>query len=334
MRKRPFLAAVAIFCLLRNDSAQARLISAAPPHLTSSVTGRLKAGGLLRTYRLYVPKAFNKSKPVPLIIALHGGGGSGENMEAFTVGRFNELAEQEGFLVVYPDAVKYRLAKRNWNDGRGILRYPAQRDNVDDVGFIRALIDKLIAEYNVDPHRVYATGPSNGGIMTLRLGCELSDKLAAIAPVIGSIAEPLAATCRPTHALPMLMINGTDDPLISWEGGYVHFLKQQLGKVVSVADTVNFWVKRDGCALPPEVSRLPDLDPDDGTRIRREIYPSCQEGLAVILYAVEGGGHTWPGAYQYASPSLVGLTSQDINACDVIWGFFKRHARPRFNTSP
>lgn len=282
----------------------------------------------MRTYRLYVPKVFSKVKRAPLIVALHGGGGSGRNMEAFTVGRFNELAEREGFLVAYPDAVKFPLAKRNWNDGRGVSSYPAQRNNVDDVGFIRALIDKLIAEYNVDPRRVYVTGPSNGGIMTLRLGCELADKLSAIAPVIGSLAVPLAPVCRPARGLPMLMINGTDDPMVPWEGGHLRILNsQRYGEVISVPETVSFWAKRDGCAPTPEVSRFPDLDPNDGTTVRREIYSSCRENTEVILYAVEGGGHTWPGGYQYASTALVGLTSQDFKAADIIWEFFKRHAK-------
>ncbi len=311
--------------LITKALTQAKLVTKAPPHRMSKESGTIEVAGLQRTYLLYVPSAYDGSQLVPLVIVLHGGGGSGRNVEAFTVGQFNDLAEMDGFLVAYPDAVKYPAAKRNWNDGRNVWRYPAQRNNVDDVGFLSALIDHLIAAHHVDPQRVYATGPSNGGHMSLRLGCELSEKLAAIAPVIGELPEPLAKSCAPVRRLPVLMINSVTDPMVPWQGGWIHFGMERMGRGISVPETVRFWADRNGCASTPEAVQLPDVDPQDGTRVRREVYRGCKEGADVILYAVEGGGHTWPGAYQYATEKVVGRTSFDINASQLIWGFFKSH---------
>lgn len=323
----PLLAAGAAVWCAAMPLTDAKLITRAPAHLMSHEQGAITVGGRERTYRLYVPKARPEAGTVPLVIVLHGGGGSGHNVEAFTVGGFNKLAESEGFLVAYPDAVKFRGANRNWNDGRNVQEYPAQRNHVDDVGFLSALIDHLVATRHADPTRVYVTGPSNGGIMSLRLGCELSGKLAAIAPVIGALAEPLATTCARAGPLPVLMINGTTDPIVPWEGGYVHFGRQRLGRVLSVHDTVKLWVERNSCKPVPEVAQLPHRDSSDVTRVRQEIYRDCQEGTEVILYAIDGGGHTWPGGYQYATEAIVGKTSYEIDGCEVIWEFFTRHRR-------
>lgn len=325
MRRATWILGLTI--LIAATRAEARLVNPAPPHRKSHIEESIQVGELIRTYRLYIPSSYDGTTQWPLVIALHGGGGNGRNMEAFTVGGFNDLAETEHFLVAYPDAVKFRFAQQVWNDGREVAKYPAHRTHVDDVEFLSALIDHLVATRRIDPHRVYATGPSNGGIMTNLLGCELSDKLAAIAPVIGSIAAPVAPRCAPARPLAVLMINSTTDPLVPWKGGDVRFLIERLGKVISVPDTVKFWVTHDGCTNAPMTEWLPDRDPWDGTRVRRERYAGCRDGAEVVLYAVEGGGHAWPGAYQYATPAIVGKTSYDLNACQVIWDFFKRHTR-------
>ncbi len=171
--------------------------------------GTITVGGLQRTYRVYVPDSLDESRAAPLIIALHGGGGSGRGMIDLTQGGFNTLADESGFVVVYPDA-----AEKNWNDGRGIERYRSQRENIDDVGFISALIDKLADQLNIDLNRVYVIGMSNGAIMSFRLACELSDKIAAIAPVCGSMPENFSAVYTAQRTMPVMMINGIDDPLV------------------------------------------------------------------------------------------------------------------------
>ncbi len=297
------------------------------PYPKSDILGGFPHGGRNRTYRLHLPVGDHSRKPFPLLIVLHGGGGSGEKMEELTLGGFNRLADAEGFLVVYPDAVHYPFAKPNWNDGREVDKYPAHRDDVDDVGFLTALIDRLADRYRIDRRRVYATGASNGAIMAFRLACESSDRIAAIAPVIGSMAENLAGKCTPTHPVSVLMINGTNDPLVPWDGGDVRFGRQRLGRVIPVRDAIRFFVRHNRCDPWPGITTMPDVDPSDGTRAVRETYAWCREGTDVSLYRIEGGGHTWPGGYQYAPPSVVGRTSRDIDGCRVIWEFFRDKSR-------
>jgi polyhydroxybutyrate depolymerase len=276
------------------------------------------SGGLQRTYNVHVGSSYDKTRPTPLLIVLHGGGGTGQGMNKLT--NFNAIADRENFIVVYPDGFE-----KHWNDGRGVQQYRAQVQNVDDVGFISALIDHLSEELNIDTKRVYVTGISNGAMMSHRLGCELSQKIAAIAPVAGNIPVNMASIWAPSRPVPVLLINGTEDPLVPWAGGDVHFGSAELGQVLSVVDTVKFWVANDKCASPPLIEQLPDKEPSDGTRVRTEIYGGCQDGAEVVLYAVEGDGHTWPGGLQYLPESIIGRTSRDFDAGEVIWQFFKEH---------
>ncbi|MCX6006878.1 MAG: hypothetical protein NTZ34_06415, partial [Chloroflexi bacterium] len=172
---------------------------------------------------------------------------------------------------------------------------------------------------------VYATGISNGALMSNRLGCELSDKIAAIAPVAGNIPQKTASIWSPSRVVSVLMINGTEDPVVPFNGGDVSLLSVKTGKVISVADTVKFWVTQDGCPSAPEMEQLPDLTPDDGTSTIVERYTGCRYGTGVVLYKVIGGGHTWPGGLQYMPEKLIGKTSRDFSATETIWQFFKLH---------
>ena len=278
--------------------------------------------GLERTYRLHIPPSYDKTKTAPLLLALHGGGGSGERMEELTLRGFNRLSDKEGFIVVYPDGIE-----KHWNDGRKNVRYRAHREEIDDVGFISALIDHLAKQYNIDINRVYATGISNGAMMSFRLGCELSEKIAAIAPVAGSMPENLPIRCSPLRSISVLVISNTEDPLVPWAGGEIRFGRQKFGKVLSVPESVKFWVTHHQCSQSPSITWEPDRDSKDGTRVRKESYNQCREDSEMILYAIEGGGHTWPGGHQYLPAWIIGKTSRDIDANDVIWDFFKKHGR-------
>lgn len=289
---------------------------------TGSYTSSIMFGGLERTYRIHIPQSFDKTKPTPLVIVLHGGGGSGRAMVALTLGGFNTLSEREGFIVVYPDGIG-----KHWNDGREGLRYRAHREKIDDVGFISALIDHLVKEFNIDKKRVYVTGMSNGAIMSYLLACKLSERIAAIAAVAGLIPKNLPLHCSPSRPISVLIINGVEDPLVPWEGGEFRFGRLKLGRGLSVSDTVNYWVTHNKCSSLPTITWEPDKDPQDGTRVRKEVYGQGKEGTEVILYAIEGGGHTWPGGYQYLNERIIGKTSRDIDANEVIWNFFKKHIK-------
>jgi polyhydroxybutyrate depolymerase len=282
--------------------------------------------GLKRTFKIYIPELYDKSARLPLVIALHGKGGKGRSMILLTRRGFNKLSEKDGFIVVYPDGIE-----KNWNDGRmdEESNDRAHRENIDDVGFISVLIDYMITVYNIDPRRVYVTGISNGAIMSYRLACELSEKITAIAPVDGNIPLMLYHDCSPAVPVSVLTINNVNDPLVPYNGGeiYGHFHRVKLGEVLSVDESVGFWVNRNKCSVTPVVVDEPDRDPKDGTRVTSKQYLNGNDGTEVILYSVDGGGHTWPGGIQYLPKWVIGKTSRDINANEIIWSFFKRHSR-------
>lgn len=299
------------------------LVLVLSPALAGATTqgGSLAHDGRTRSYLLHVPANHDKNDSVPLVIALHGGLGSGKRMVELTGGRFNALAERERFVVVYPDGVD-----RHWNDGRSSVNYRAHKENVDDVGFLTALIDRLARDWNIDRRRVYVTGVSNGAMMAFRLACERADRIAAFAPVAGSLVVELAGRCAPARPVPMLMISNTDDKLVPWNGGDVRYGRRKLGRIISVPETARRWSALNGCSADPVVTRAPDRDPQDGTRLRRETYRDCRDGAAVVLLAVEGGGHTWPGGTSYLGERRVGRVSREIDASDAIWEFFRPFA--------
>ncbi len=301
---------------------RSRGAASAPAERLDSSTGSITVGGLTRTFRLYVPASHDRTRPAPLVIALHGGGGTGAAMERLTVGGLNRLAAREGFVVVYPDGVE-----RHWNDGRGITEYRAHRENIDDVGYISALIDHLAPTQGIDPRRVYAAGISNGGMFSQRLARELAARIAAIGVIVALMGDKIVLMRAPSRPVSVLLMPGTEDPLVPWTGGDVGFPGgRKFGRVLSAGETVATWVALNRCPPSPAVSMEPDRDPQDGTRVRREAYGPCGEGTEVILYAVEGGGHTWPGGQQYLPERVIGRTSRDIDANDVLWTFLKRHA--------
>lgn len=285
--------------------------------------------GIERTYSIYIPKGIQASRPVPLLLALHGGGGSAEKWPEYTSYGFERLADRDRFILVYPNGLE-----GHWNDGRGVDKFYSHHENIDDSGFLVQLIDTLTSIYPIDARRVYITGASNGGMMAHRLAAEHSDKVAAIAAVISAIPKPLQGKLRPIHPVSVLMMNGTDDPLVPWEGGEISFGRQKNGFVTSTEQTVKFWVEHNRCTAPAKTDRLPELDPDDGTRVTRTLYGKCKSGTEVALYKIVGGGHTWPGSKDTRGligkiliDSMVGRKSRDIDACEVIWQFFEDQSK-------
>ena len=291
----------------------------------TNVTDSIIIGGLKRTWLIHIPLSFDKTRSVPLLIALHGGGGTGRNMVKLTLGGFDKISDKRGFIVVYPDGIE-----KHWNDGRSSeeTRYRVHKENIDDVGFISALIDYLIKTMNIDRKRVYITGMSNGAIMSYRLACDLTEKIAAIAPVAGNIPQNLLSSCSPSGSVSVLAFNNVNDPLVPFEGGDVTgpYGLKKLGKVLSAQESVKFWVNNNNCSITPVITYEPDKNPQDGTRVRKESYLNGKNDTEVVLFVIEGGGHTWPGGYQYFGEGVIGKTSRDINANEVIWDFFEKHS--------
>ncbi|WP_299403823.1 PHB depolymerase family esterase [Acaryochloris sp. IP29b_bin.148] len=300
--------------------------SVTPPNSKSnpanSLTKRVRHEGIQRTYHIYLPEGFNRQKSLPLVLALHGGGGTGRQFDQkLSQDQFKTLANQRGVILVFPDGIN-----RQWSDGR--TPHLKRNKSYDDVGFLSKVIDKMIEEYGVDARRVYVTGISNGGFMSVRLALDLSDKIAAIAPVTAQL--PLALQHQtPKQPISAMFINGTEDPIVPYQGGHVRLFRlgRSRGEILSTTDTIEHFRLRNHCQATPKRTSLPDTDPNDGTRVEMEQYTGCADQTEVTLVKVIGGGHSWPGGAQYLSPRLIGRVSKDINASAMIVDFFLKHSR-------
>ncbi len=281
----------------------------------------LAFGGRERTYRLYVPARL--APAAPLLVVLHGGGGGGAGMEALTGKGFNRRADEAGVLVVYPDGLDH-----GWNDGRHDLRSRSSRDHVDDVGYLRALVESLGRRYPLDRQRLFVAGISNGGMMTLRLACDAADLVTGFVAVAASLGEDTAAACQPAVARPVALIDGSDDPLVPFGGGAVRVLGAQRGRVIGAEATFAAFRGFGSCT---GVEREPPLDriADDGTSLVVERATGCRGGAGVVLYEVQGGGHAWPGGLRYAREWLIGKVSRELDATDETWRFLGLPGRRR-----
>lgn len=295
-----------------------RSVSVPEPVLGGSlVKGSLDHGSRARTWLLYVPP---RPTPSPaLVLVYHGSGGDGARARAAMGYAFDRLADAEGFLVAYPDGYK-----RHWNDCRRAGPYEANRLDVDDVGFTRALVERLVRRRRVDRRRVFATGISNGGQMALRLALEAPDLVRAVAPVAASLPAGNNMDCQTLgRPVSVLVMNGTQDPMNPWAGGPValYGLLGYRGDVLSTEDTVDYWRELAGLEREPQREVLPDRDPDDGSRAVRTLWR--QRGhRSVELLAVVGGGHTVPHP-TLQMPRILGRTNHDLVAAEEIQSFFR-----------
>ena len=278
--------------------------------------------GMERVYFVHLPPGHSRTKPVPLVVTLHGGGGTARGFESGTGAGVTSEADRRGWVVVFPEGIE-----RGWHDGREeVTARDGKRGAVDDVGFIRALVDRMQADYGIDPKRVYATGISNGGFMCQRLAVELSDRMAAVASVTATLPKVLEPQ-TPSRAVSVMLVNGTADPLVPYEGGQVQVFGRERGEVMSTDATIAWWAKHGGCTAAPSTRSLPDRAPDDGTTVSRTEISGCRAESAVVLYRVQGGGHTWPGGQQYLPRSVIGIVSRDFDATPEIFDFFSKHER-------
>jgi polyhydroxybutyrate depolymerase len=303
--------------------AAVALLAQHQPSSRSEFVGRsLTHDGLRRSYQVHFPLNRPSASPRPVVLVLHGGNGADARTMARRTG-YNALADREGFIVVYPSGIDGQ-----WNDGRGSAfgRAPDNR-RVDDVGFISAVIDDVVRRREADPERVYVTGFSNGGMMTFRLGIEIGDRLAAIAAGIANLPVNLRSE-MPVRPLPVLVMNGTEDPMVPWEGGPVRVFRRDYGEVLSTEQTVRFWADAAQIRGAPTTRFLPDRDPNDGCRVEVRTFRSAAVGPEVVLYALHGGGHTIPGGNTPDRPRLVGRQCRDIDAAEVMWEFLRVQSRP------
>ena len=264
----------------------------------------LVVDGIERHYIVHLPRPARRG-PLPVVILLHGAGGTGRRVAAST--GFSAEADRRGFVAVYPDGVGGK-----WHDGRG-------PDAVDDVAFVRSMLDSVASELAVDTARIYAAGISNGAMFAHRLGCELPGRFAAIAAVAGGMPVATAARCASGAPLSFIAFNGTADRLVPFEGG---------SSLEAARASAAHWAAADACEAAPVPSLERDRAPTDGTRVRRWTWTGCATGTAVTLYEVQGGGHSWPGGYQPRIP-ILGRTTRDLSATRTIAAFFMAHPRAK-----
>ncbi len=271
-----------------------------------------------REYRVHVPPSYDDKTSVPLVVALHGAGMT-LSLMAYLTG-FNTLADREGFIVVYPKGTN-----KKWSSGVNLPDFPGYDTPVDDVGLVGRIVSEMERNYRIDPRRIYVTGVSNGGMLSHLVACRFSRRIAAAAPVIGTISEKSLPDCKPEAPVPMLMINGTDDPIVFWKGGPL--FNNDQARILPVSTVVDFWLRNNGCGPQPETVQLPHHGSQCGTRTRIDRYHGPTARSDVTLYAVERGGHTWPGGPLIQKQWALGRASRDFKAAEVIWQFFKEHAR-------
>lgn len=278
-----------------------------------------KHEGIVRDVGIFDPRKASEASIRPLVVVLHGGLGADDDTVTLSFGKLNALAADDDFLVAYPSGIG-----GHWNDGRNVGAYVAQRECVNDVGFLVKLVEELVEKRRVDPRAVFFVGVSDGAMMTHRFACERTGTLRAFAAVIGSMPYNVARRRSRCGREPIsaLIINGTEDPIVPWDGGAVQFEDEKLGRVIPVERTFGFWTRHNGCK-DVAVSMIPDFVPEDGTRIERRKALECRAGTKVELFVVQGAGHTWPSGWQYLPKNMVGPTSRDIDAAVAAWRFFQ-----------
>jgi polyhydroxybutyrate depolymerase len=278
----------------------------------------LQIGGVTRSFIIQVPEI----KPAPLVIVLHGNTQTGADMVTRT--SWPAVAKREQFGVIFPDGLDHAWADLRSDSKRAGRTAPK---GTDDVAFVASLVEKYVAEGIADPKRVYVTGLSNGGAMTMTLVCARANLFAAAASVIMNLTDESAGACHPRRPVPMLVMNGTADPLIPYEGGK-GASRYAVDGFWSAPKTLAFWRRVNGCeAQDADSTDLGDRDPTDQSTVTR-IASHCPPGRDVLLYRVNGGGHRMPGGatdarFPRIAAALLGPQNHDIDGAETIWAFFK-----------
>lgn len=269
-----------------------------------------------RYYLVHVPKLKQPKSGWPVVLIFHGGASNAETMVTFT--GLNDKADKAGFVAVYPSGTGRTQRVLTFNGGNCCGR--AMTEKVDDVKFVRSLLDDLESVVQVDRKRVFATGMSNGAIMSYLLASEMADRIAAIAPVAGPMGT---ADCSPSQPVAVCHFHGSDDAFAPLAGGRG---SRSISRTdfYSVDHSIQAWVKANRCKTAPTVTSLPK-SVDDGTSVTRAVYSGGKKETEVVLYTINGMGHTWPGGENRLR--FLGATTKNLSANDVMWEFFQKHAR-------
>lgn len=275
------------------------------------INGTISHDGETREYAVFLPSSYQAGQSLPMVFNLHG---FGSNItEQIFYSTLNAVAEEQNFIVVTPQGlVRTTLVGQtgtHWNAYFGT--------DVDDLGFLSLLIDQVYTDYNIDLAKVYSTGMSNGGYMSYRLACELSDRIAAVASVAGGVFNQQLDNCSPARAVPVMQIHGTNDGIVNYDG--IPFFAP------SIPDLVGYWVDYNNCSIPADTIEILNISTTDNSTVEKLEYKNGDDDSQVWFYIVDNGGHTWPDA----SIDLPGeVTNRDFNASEHIWEFFNQFEHP------
>lgn len=331
------------------------LFATASPARAQDPQEAVDVDNVTRSFVVHLPKFYDKAKKYPVVLLLHPIDADGDDMARLT--HFNETSDANNFIAVYPNALARRWdigsqqqteqrQRRGggygrggggwpgggWPGGGGQRRSGGQGGNggngrerpqsSNDLAFIDRVLDKVEFEYSVEPTRVYAVGLSEGGLMDFRLGCLMSERIAAIATVGAELPEPLSKACLPSHSIPLMMVNGTADPVFHYKGGDDRQLRIT---TLSAEASAKTWAKLSNCDEKSKHSEVPPMVSGD-KQIHVEEFAACQQDGRVILYSLEGAGNTWPRGEQYEPESKVGKVSNDFETNGSIWKFLNAYS--------
>jgi polyhydroxybutyrate depolymerase len=301
----------------------------------------VKVNGSPRTIQVHLPSEYSKRKRYPVVLVLHGMGGDASLIAR--ISHFNKTADQFGFIVVYPNSREGRWTAVPDAGVRSIGGFGRRRSILDDMNrlpspndvggnplnelpFFNEMLDQIESEYSVDVSRIYATGFSDGAFMDFRLGCQMAGRIAAIATVGAILPTSLAESCSnwAWRGVPLLMMNGTDDPMVPYRGR----LSASVGfYLLPARESLKEWAKINDCGQKPARDTI-EPRTNGGLETRVDTYTDCKDGATTMLYSIEKGGNTWPGGEQYIPARFIGKTNDDLDASEIIWKFFAAHPMP------
>lgn len=284
---------IALICNLFSFSSNAQ----------QTLTNTLMHDGIQREYILYIPASYSGNVEVPLVFNFHGYGSN--HTQQMNYGDFRRIADREGFLIVHPLGTVDNNGSTHFNVGWGT-------STVDDVGFTAILIDEISSNYSINQKRIYSTGMSNGGFMSYRLACELSDKIAAVASVTGTMTVGQQNNCTTSHPVPIMEIHGTNDTTVPYNGNF---------GFESVENVLSFWVNAANTDTTPTITNIDDINTNDSSTVEYYVYTNGDNGVQIEHFKIINGGHTWPGSAFEIGP----VTNKDINASEEIWKFFSKY---------
>lgn len=271
----------------------------------------------IRNVTFHVPKKL-KRRNRSLVLCLHDGGDNPEGVARITRKGFEKLSESNNFIVGYPEALN-----EYWNDAREDSISLSHFKEIDDVGYIQKVIEYAIDSFRIDPQRIYIAGFSEGGLMGFKLACEIPNQIKGFAMVAASLSLDQIVECTPDTTVSFMMISGTRDPILPYDGGQMIVEEQELGSMLAAEEAINYWLEENDCSDRSSNKEMANRDTFDETRSEKITYSDCKNKNKIVLIKVVNGGHSWPGGRQYQTKKNIGRVSQDFLATEEIWKFFK-----------